>query len=115
MILKGLNRIALASALALGLTGAIAAQDNYWQHFDRPYDSRGINQSARSIGHEDGLLDGENDRRSGRSFRPTHDGNYRHADRGYSSRYGDKEQYKLAYREAYERGYQEGYDRPGYR
>jgi hypothetical protein len=48
---------------------------------------------------------------SGHSFRPTHDGNYKHADRGYNG--GDKNYYKQAYRQAYEQGYQQGYNSGG--
>jgi hypothetical protein len=56
------------------------------------------------------LNDGQSDRRSGHSSRPTHESNYKHADRGYDSSYGDKNQYKQAYRQAYEQGYQRGYN-----
>ena len=65
--------------------------------------------AARQYGYQDGINDGARDRRTGHSNRPTQDGNYRHADHGYSSSYGDKNYYKQAYRQAYERGYQEGY------
>jgi hypothetical protein len=65
--------------------------------------------AARQYGYQDGINDGARDRRSGHSNRPTQDGNYKHADRGYSSSYGNKDYYKQAYRQAYERGYQEGY------
>jgi flagellar biosynthesis/type III secretory pathway protein FliH len=60
------------------------------------------------------LNDGRNDRQSGHSFRPTQDGNYKHADRGYSSGLGDKNQYKQVYRQGYEQGYQQGYNSGGY-
>ena len=49
----------------------------------------------------------------GHSNRPTQDSNYKHADRGYSSSYGNKDYYKQAYRQAYESGYQTGYNSGG--
>lgn len=66
--------------------------------------------AARQYGMQDGINDGLNDRRSGHSFRPTHDDNYKHADRGYDYRFGNKDSYKQAYRQAYEQGYQQGYN-----
>jgi hypothetical protein len=72
----------------------------------------GIN-AARQYGYQDGLNDGARDRRSGHSNRPTQDSNYKHADRGYVSTYGNKDYYKQAYREAYSNGYQQGYNSGG--
>jgi len=71
--------------------------------------------AARQYGYQDGLNDGLRDRQSGHSYRPTQDSNYRHADRGYSSRYGNKDYYKQAYREAYQNGYSQGYNGGVYR
>jgi len=82
-------------------------QDAFSQR--RVYIDRGAAQ-ARDFGYQDGLLDGQHDRQTGHSFRPTHDGNYRHADRGYSPLFGNKDEYKLAYRQAYESGYDRGYN-----
>jgi hypothetical protein len=78
-----------------------------------PY-GRGNYGSARQYGYQDGLNDGRNDRQSGHSFRPTHDSNYKHADRGYYGGFGDKNQYKQVYRQGYEQGYQQGYNSGGY-
>jgi hypothetical protein len=72
------------------------------------YGGYGVN-AAQQYGYQDGINDGARDRRSGHSNRPTQDGNYKHADHGYNSSYGDRNYYKQAYRQAYERGYQEGY------
>jgi hypothetical protein len=69
--------------------------------------------AARQYGFQDGINDGARDRHSGHSNRPTQDGNYKHADRGYNSSYGDKNYYKQAYRQAYESGYQQGYNGGG--
>jgi hypothetical protein len=65
--------------------------------------------SARQYGYQDGINDGARDRRTGHSNRPTQDSNYKHADRGYNSSFGNKNYYKQAYRQAYESGYREGY------
>jgi hypothetical protein len=78
------------------------------------YGGYGVN-AARQYGYRDGINDGAQDRRSGHSYRPTHDSNYRHADRGYNSSYGNREYYKQAYRQAYESGYQQGYNGGVYR
>jgi hypothetical protein len=66
--------------------------------------------SIRRIGLEDGVNDGAFDRRTGHSFRPTHDDNFHHADRGYSPGFGNRDYYKQLYREGYENGYRQGYD-----
>lgn len=71
--------------------------------------------AARQYGSQDGLNDGARDRQTGHSNRPTQDTNYRHADRGYSARFGNKEYYKQAYREAYQNGYEQGYNGGVYR
>ena len=66
--------------------------------------------AARQYGLQDGLNDGRADRNTGHSFRPTHDSNYKHADRGYDPRFGNLNGYKAAYRQAYQQGYQQGYN-----
>jgi hypothetical protein len=76
---------------------------------DGGYYARAVD-SARHVGYQDGYSDGAIDRRTGHSFRPTHDDNYRHADRGYYPGFGYKSYYKQVYREGYAQGYQQGYD-----
>jgi hypothetical protein len=73
------------------------------------YDGRFYVDSARRFGYEDGYNDGLRDRRTGHSFRPTHDDHYEDADRGYERRFGDKNYYKRVYREGYRQGYEQGY------
>lgn len=67
-------------------------------------------EQARQVGYQDGVNDGASDRRTGHSFRPTHDDNYKNADRGYNSSFGDKNTYKQYYRQGYESGYQRGWN-----
>jgi hypothetical protein len=76
------------------------------------YGNYGFN-SARQYGYQDGFNDGLGDRNNGHSFRPTHDGNFKHADRGYDPRFGNVNDYKAAYRQAYQQGYQQGYNNNG--
>lgn len=76
------------------------------------YGGYGLN-AARQNGYQDGLNDGANDRRTGHSFRPTHDDNYKHASHGYIPTYGNKDYYKQAYREAYQNAYSQGYNGGG--
>lgn len=65
---------------------------------------------ARQNGMQDGFNDGLNDGRTGHSYRPTHGGNYKHADRGYDSRGCSRDDYRRAYRDAYLQAYQNGYN-----
>jgi Ni/Co efflux regulator RcnB len=76
------------------------------------YGRGGMNQASQ-VGYQDGIRDGQNDRATGHSFRPTQDDNYRNASRGYSSVMGDKNQYKSIYRQGYQQGYQQGYGSGG--
>ena len=66
---------------------------------------------AYDNGYRDGLEKGREDRGDNDSFDPVRHSRYRSADRGYESRYGTKEQYKLAYREGFEAGYEQAYGR----
>jgi hypothetical protein len=65
---------------------------------------------AYNIGYQDGLRHGSQDRNTGHSFRPTHDDDFRNADRGYNSSFGNKQDYKNQYRNGYQNGYNRGYN-----
>jgi hypothetical protein len=94
---------------------------NYPNGRDYPYRDRdnypyrgndsGYGNQAYDIGFRDGQADGRNDLLTGHSYRPTHDDNYKHADRGYNSSYGNKNWYKQTYRSGYVQGYERGYRR----
>ena len=60
-------------------------------------------------GYQDGLDQGRNDARKGKSYDLNRHDEYRDADKGYLSSYGDKRQYQAAYRRGFEDGYREGY------
>jgi hypothetical protein len=62
------------------------------------------------IGYNDGYQQGLGDKNNGHSFRPTQHGYYSDGDHGYSSVWGDKNQYKAQYRQGYLAGYQRGYN-----
>jgi hypothetical protein len=83
-----------------------------WQQNGRG--SYGYGNQAGQIGFQDGLNDGQRDRQSGHNFRPTDSGAYKHADHGYNSSFGNKDQYKQEYRQANASGYQRGYSGRGY-
>lgn len=110
--MRRLRMLLVATALIAGSSVLASAQG--WGYHDGYYRNDRAMDNARHFGYQDGLNDGRNDRITGHSFRPTHDGNFKHADRGY---YGgiDRNYYTQAYREAYENGYQRGYDSANYR
>ena len=84
-----------------------APQPGYYDHEESP--AHETAERARSFGYHDGLAEGERDRATGHSFRPTHSDRYEDAsDHGH--RYGmSRGEFKSIYREAYLRGYQRGY------
>jgi hypothetical protein len=69
----------------------------------------GINNVAYDNGYQKGLEKGRQDGRDRDSYDPVRYKEYRNADNGYNSRYGSKDQYKLAYRDGFEAGYSQGY------
>jgi hypothetical protein len=101
----------LASAfLLLGGSAAIASAQ-YGSGYGSSYQQQQYQSpDVAHWGYQDGLNDGSHDRVTGHSFRPTHDGNYKHA-----PEYGHppirRDEYKNIYREAYVRGYEKGYGR----
>ena len=84
---------------------------NRYPNGNYPTGSRNTYNSAFDAGHRDGLEKGREDRRDNDSFDPVRHSWYRSGERGYNSRYGTREQYKLAYRDGFEAGYEQGYGR----
>ena len=119
--------IVIALALAIGAAIPVAAQDGWHGDGGRDQDAYGAGsgwhdrdygrdqyqcavERARQIGFQDGVNDGARDRETGRSFRPTHDKNYKHGDRGFENSFGSKDRYKDLYRQSYLSGYDRGYN-----
>lgn len=109
-----LQKLLVATALVAGSVGVAGAQYGYTDRdWDRGY-HRNFYANAKDFGYQDGYNDGRNDRITGHSFRPTHDSNFKHADRGFYGGYGDRNYYKQMYRQAYEDGYDRGYNSARY-
>src|SRR5579871_6958748 len=64
---------------------------------------------ASDIGYRDGLAAGQSDYARHRDARPDEQRDYRDADHGYRSNYGDHSVYQQEYRRAFEQGYDDGY------
>jgi hypothetical protein len=58
------------------------------------------------------MRDAQNDR--SRDRRAKYGDAYKHADAGYISQYGDKNQYKQRFQQGYVQGYQQGFYNNGY-
>ena len=69
----------------------------------------GVNNAAYDNGYRDGLEKGREDLQDRDSYDPVRHSWYRSGDRGYNSRYGTKDAYKLTYRDGFEAGYEQGY------
>lgn len=60
-------------------------------------------------GDRDGYEKGREDARDNDSYDPVRHSWYRSGNRGYNSRYGTRDDYKLVYRDGFEAGYERGY------
>ena len=69
----------------------------------------GYNSVPYDNGYRDGLEKGREDAGDRDSYDPVRHSWYRSGDRGYNSRYGTKDSYKLAYRDGFEAGYDQAY------
>lgn len=121
-------RAAIILTAALGVAALAPAQDRWGQYgpgdrygygdgygYDRGYgDGQRGDSPAYGAGFEDGQRDGSHDAYTGHSFRPTHSGNYHHADHGYHHDFGPRQFYKDQYRAGYMEGYRAGYGNGGY-
>ena len=104
-----------AALLAASCAGTALAQDGYYPPPERGYgyyDGGAAHQTAeraRSYGWHDGLADGQHDRYTGHSFRPTHSDRYEDASDHGNHDGMSRDEFKRIYRDAYYRGYQRGY------
>ena len=124
----------LAVVATLFLGGAAVAQDrdddrdrDRWGYQDRDRDHdrdrdrdwdhdrdrfRG-NDVARDWGSRDGADVARGDWSHRKSFNPNPRGHYKHADRGYDRRFGDKREYQEQYSRAYHEGYEHAWQGGG--
>lgn len=107
--------IALLAALG---TGTAFAQYGYGYgqryapgYYDYEGPAHETADRAREFGFHDGLADGEKDRITGHSFRPTHSDRYEDAPDHGNHDGMSRGEFKSLYRQAYLNGYQRGYDR----
>ena len=92
-------------------------QYNNGYYRGRNYDGYGnqggsyeLRQTALNAGYNEGIKEGQNDRRRGRQTDFRNLGAYQKATQDYSSRLGDRELYRRYYREGFENGYADGYN-----
>lgn len=108
--MKNLFRMAaLGLAVLVGSSFAVAQDWNHDRddyHYDRGYgyEMRG-GQFAHQIGYQDGVRVAQEDQWQRKPYQPYPRGQYRWADHGYRSEFGDRG----AYRERYADGYRDGY------
>ena len=79
--------------------------DNY-SNYGGSYQFR---QSALNAGYNEGIKEGRKDRNNGDRFDYRDEEDYRNANTGYSSRFGDRQLYAQYFREAFINGYTDGY------
>jgi hypothetical protein len=79
--------------------------DNY-SNYGGSYQFR---QSALNAGYNEGIKEGRKDRNNGERFDYRDEEDYRNANTGYSSRFGDRQLYAQYFREAFINGYTDGY------
>lgn len=81
--------------------------------YDDNYSNYGGNQQMRqnalNAGYNEGIKEGRKDRERGDRFDYRDEEDYRNANTGYNSRYGDRGLYAQYFREAFINGYTDGY------
>jgi hypothetical protein len=60
-------------------------------------------------GYQDGQRQGQHDRDKNRGYDLWRNDDFKDADKGYRSEFGDKRDYQNGYRRGFESGYQAGY------
>jgi hypothetical protein len=106
------RHLTFIAALALATpTAAWAATPQIFGQFPVQFGSHGWEQSAYREGYDRGLRAGRDDLRRGDSYRYEDESDYRRADYGYRSEYGNRDRYRDEFRRGYEVGYRTGYGR----
>jgi hypothetical protein len=81
-----------------------------WDRYGNYGGSYQLRQTALNAGYNEGIKEGRNDRRRGRSSDVRSFSAYQKATTDYSSKLGDRELYRRYYREGFENGYSDGYN-----
>jgi len=89
------------------------SNDRYGNRYPSSQSNRGYNSVPYDNGYRDGLEKGREDALDRDSFDPVRHSWYRSGNRGYNSRYGTRDDYKLVYRDGFEAGYQQAYRQNG--
>ena len=71
--------------------------------------SHQLRQTALNAGYNEGIKEGRKDRNNGDRFDYRDEEDFRNANTGYSSRFGDRQLYAQYFREAFINGYTDGY------
>ncbi|MBA2260824.1 MAG: hypothetical protein H0W18_18205 [Acidobacteria bacterium] len=111
-----MKRMFLAPAIgALMIATASPALAQYGGGNRRPDYGYGSGVETRRIGYDNGLREGikegEKDGRSGDPYRYQDEGDFRSADVGYRSSYGNRDVYRQSFRSGFADGYSDGYRR----
>jgi hypothetical protein len=106
---------ALLTTTACGVTYAQGRGYPNYPSRGGVYRGGGYTEAAYQRGLDDGYRQGSDAARDGDRFDPRRESWYRSADRGYSGRYGSRNQYRQIYRDGFVRGYEQGYREARYR
>jgi len=101
-MLRDLKRALLAAAMVLALSGFALAHDERAGGSD-------VSRRGYQQGYNDGFQHGREDHDRNSDYNYQGD-DYRRADRGYDSQYGDRDQFVAGYRDGYRAGYDDGYN-----
>lgn len=104
MTIKHLPALVLAAGV---LVTAPACAENY-RYGGYGY-GRDVGRVAYDNGYREGVEEGRNDVRRGRSFDYDRHDEYRDADKGYNRNYGNRDEYRRVYRQGFVAGYNEAY------
>ena len=84
----------------------------YSRNDDWRYNNGGsfdLRQTALNAGYNEGIKQGRRDRQNGDRYEYRDEGNYRSADKDYSSRLGNRDLYRQYFRQGFANGYNDGY------
>jgi flagellar biosynthesis/type III secretory pathway protein FliH len=108
-----IRSLAAIAALTLIVPAARLHAAPQWSFLGQGVRSAPYASPAYNEGYQRGVRSGEEDGRRGRSFNFTDESDYRRADTGYRSQYGNRDRYRDQFRVGFEQGYREGYGRYG--